>query len=246
LNLPNNSWAVVYSNRDTENANSLFDNMCKASGIFGIKVGEPQWVEAPTGKPADMIAAIKADVNPANTKIIVVIISNPADKKAIKGFLDKAGVVSQCITAGKLRNAKIGVFSNLLKQMNAKVRQDLYRVNLPCFKNTMLIGVDVIMNGRNRLVGCCATTTPHLTQCITKLYKQKPVSFTEDERKTLRGKTLKEEQDKRTTVDRILLLKGFIDDAMKTYVKNNGKLPEQIVMYRDGMGGPTLTKCVID
>ena len=96
--------------------------MGRACGIFGIKVEEPQWVEAPTGKPTDMIAAIKADVNPANTKIIVVIIGNPADKKIVKGFLDKGGVVSQFITAGKLRNAKIGVFSNLLKQMNAKLK----------------------------------------------------------------------------------------------------------------------------
>jgi len=43
---------------------------------------------------------------------------------------------------------------------------------------------------------------------------------------------------------RIEILKGFIDDAMKTYSKNNGTLPEQIVIYRDGMGGPSLTKLV--
>ena len=57
----------------------------------------------------------------------------------------------------------------------------------------MLIGVDVIMNGRNKLVGCCATVTPHLTQCLTKLYKQKPAEFTSEEIKELRGKRLKDE-----------------------------------------------------
>jgi argonaute-like protein implicated in RNA metabolism and viral defense len=173
--------------------------MGKASGIFGIKVGEPQWVEVKSPKPVDYINAIKSDINPANTKIVVVIIGNPSDKKDIKGFLDKGGVPSQFILANKMRNAKIGVFSNLLKQMNAKLKLDLYRVNLPHFKNTMLLGVDVIMNGRNKLVGCCATVTPSLSQCLTKLYKQKPPTFTPEERKVLRGKTLKEEQERRIT-----------------------------------------------
>jgi len=193
LHLAKGAWAVVYSNKDFDHANSLYDNMAKACGIFGIKVEEPVWCEAQSGKPADLIAAIKAGVNPSVVKIIAVIIGNPADKKVVKGFLDKGGVTSQFITAGRLRNAKIGVFSNLLKQMNAKLKQDLYRINLPAFKNTMLMGVDVIMNGRNKLVGCCATVTPHLTQCLTKLYKQKPAEFTGEERKELQGKRLKDE-----------------------------------------------------
>jgi hypothetical protein len=57
----------------------------------------------------------------------------------------------------------MGVFSNLLKQMNAKVRQDLYRVNLPNFKNAMLVGVDLIMNGSSKLIGCCATSSKTMT-----------------------------------------------------------------------------------
>lgn len=104
----------------------------------------------------------------------MVILPKPHEKKDIKKLLDKEGVLSQFITEAKLHKAKIGVFSNLLKQMNAKLKLDLYRVNLPHFKKTMLVGVDVIMNGRNKLVGCCATVTATLTQCLTKLYNQHP------------------------------------------------------------------------
>lgn len=133
LDLANNTWAVVYSQRDFDYANALVDGMRKACGIFGVKVGEPQWIEVPSGRPGDFNNAIKADVNPKACKIVVVVVPNPSDKKVVKGFLDKGGVPSQFITAGKLRNAKMGVFSNLLKQMNAKLRQDLYRINLPAF-----------------------------------------------------------------------------------------------------------------
>ncbi len=80
--------------------------------------------------------------------IVCVIVFKPDIKKNIKSFLDKNGVVSQFITAKKLGGRlSLGVFSNLLKQINAKLNKDLYRVNLPHFKNSMVIGIDLIMNG---------------------------------------------------------------------------------------------------
>ena len=71
----------------------------------------------------------------------------------------------------------MAVASNLLKQMNAKVKQDIYRMSLPSLKKTMVVGVDVIMNGSSKLIGCCATYTDTLTQCFTKLYKHKMPSL---------------------------------------------------------------------
>jgi hypothetical protein len=96
--------------------------------------------------------------------IVCVVIFKPEIKKGVKSFLDKGGVVSQFITAKKLNdNLSLGVFSNLLKQINAKLKKDLYRVNLPHFKNSMVIGVDLIMNGSSKLIGCCATSSQTLT-----------------------------------------------------------------------------------
>lgn len=245
MRLDNNSWALVYTKRDFDNANTLTEWMGKAAGGFGISIGEPQWVEVASNKPADYISGIKSDINPANTKIVVVIISRADEKKTIKAFLDKGGVPSQFILASKLfPKPKLGVFSNFVKQMNAKIKQDLYRINLPAFKNTMLLGVDVIMNGRNKLVGCCATVTNTLTQCLTKLYKQTPPEFTAQEKMELKGKFLRDEQENRVTRERAEIIKKFVCDAMTQYRKNTGALPEQIVMYRDGMGGPTLTQKV--
>lgn len=115
----------------------------------------------------------------------------------------------------------MGVYSNLLKQMNSKLRQDIYRLNHSALKNTMLIGIDVIMNGRNKLVGCCATVTKTLTQCLTKLYKQEPPKFSEQERRELQGSRLKDVQEERITLARIEIIKGFINDAMNAYQQAN-------------------------
>ncbi len=122
LHLINGQWAVVYNARDFDFANTLVDMMRKASGIFGIKVEDPQWIEVPSGSPAEFNKAIKADINPTQCKIAVVVLQRPEDKKTIKSFLDQGAVPSQFILTNKLKNAKIGVFSNLLKQMNAKLR----------------------------------------------------------------------------------------------------------------------------
>ena len=35
-----------------------------------------------------------------------------------------------------------------------------------------------------------------------------------------------------------------MNEAIVNWHKNTGQLPEQIVIYRDGMGGPSLTKMV--
>ena len=91
---------------------------------------------------------------------------NPDVKKGVKKFLDQGGVPSQFITTKKLGGPKgvpLGVMSNLLKQMNAKVKLDLYRLKVPQFTNTMVVGIDLIMSGSSKLVGMSATSNNNLT-----------------------------------------------------------------------------------
>ncbi len=52
LKLLKNQWSIVYGSREYEQANILYENLQKASNIFGVKVEEPQWVEVPEGKTA--------------------------------------------------------------------------------------------------------------------------------------------------------------------------------------------------
>jgi hypothetical protein len=72
------------------------------------------------------------------------------------------------------------VLSNLIKQMNAKSRLDLYRLNVPQFKNTMLVGVDLIMAGSSKYIGCSATSNKNLSQCFTKFLKHKLPKITQE------------------------------------------------------------------
>jgi len=63
---------------------------------------------------------------------------------------------------------KIGVFGNILKQMNAKVKLDLYRIKIP-LPNAMVVGVDVVNEGRKSIIGLTASYTKSLTQYYSKI-----------------------------------------------------------------------------
>jgi hypothetical protein len=215
LILEKDKWALVYTGRDYDSANNIVDTMGKSGSAYGVRIDEPQWVEVPGNKANDFINAIKASINPKNTKIIVVIIPRPEEKKAVKAFLDKGGIPSQFITAFKAGKMNMSVATNVVKQMNAKTQSDLYRINLPSFKNTMLVGVDVIMNGSSKLIGCSATNSNTLTQCYTKLYKHKmPRPQASD---ILPGMTRKMAQETMITNERSVILRDFIIEAVGKY-----------------------------
>jgi hypothetical protein len=157
-------------------------------------------------------------------------------------LLDTGGIPSQFILARQINSGKVmGVMSNMLKQMNAKIRQDLYHIDFPCFKETMIIGIDVIMNGANKLIGMCATSNGNLTKCFSRVVKQRLVRH---EGPLPKGLTFRETQELKTTKDRAAIIEKFVYDAVDRYFKSMKALPKQVVIYRDGMGGPSLTALV--
>ena len=124
----------------------------------------------PDGK--GYLKPIEADISP-KTLFALVLISDPKHKKVIKTLLDRKGIPSQFMLSATVDRAKITVYSNVLKQINAKVRQDLYRVLAPqSMQNCMVVGVDVCHAGRRSLVGLAATYTPYFTQHFSKVYPQ--------------------------------------------------------------------------
>ena len=114
---------------------------------------------------------INRAINP-KTKIAVVLIQRDNQYAKPKKALDAKGIPSQFLQVHTSKKP-ITVYSNLLKQMNAKLRQDLYRLNIPqTFSGAMVVGVDVCHAGRNSLVGLSASYTPQLTQHFSKVYPQ--------------------------------------------------------------------------
>jgi argonaute-like protein implicated in RNA metabolism and viral defense len=55
----------------------------------------------------------------------------------------------------------------------------------------------------------------------------------------------KDAQEDTAVEKRISILESFIQKALANYERNNKKLPEKIVVYRDGVGGPSMQQKVL-
>lgn len=110
-------------------------------------------------------------------------------------------------------------------------------MSLPSFRKTMVVGTDIVNTGGKTLLGLCASMTQHISQYYTRMeaHDLPGREKTKTERRT------KDEKETIVTEKRSEIVCKFIRDALGNYQNaNKGPLPEQIIIYRDGIGGPTL------
>jgi len=166
IKLARESWALVYNggnDKDFATADKFWPDCQKAQGRMKIQVDEPQYVEVhpAKGRPnaEDFIKAIKAEINPKSTKFVVVLLPDKNLKKGIKALLDQGNIPSQFVLNSTLFKGSLSVYSNILKQINAKLAQDLYALQMASSRNTMVIGVDICLEGRKSILGFAASYT---------------------------------------------------------------------------------------
>eukprot|EP00347_Sterkiella_histriomuscorum_P007318 403349409 len=230
------TWALVYANKDYEIANSLIDTMIIASQKFGILVESPLYVEIPKCDQQMYMDSITLDIDPLKTQIVVVILGTKTQKPRIKALLDKMGIPSQFILSDTLYKRSKSPFLcfNIIKQMNAKLKYDLYNLSLPSLRNTMVIGTNIYHTNFKSYLGLCASMNSRISQYYSKTFTLNSVK---DERKSNKLKTMYEVETI-ITEQRSEVICTFIQEALINYQKeNNGQLPEQIIIYRDGIGG---------
>ena len=98
----------------------------------------------------------------------------------------------------------------------------------------MIIGVDVVNEGRKAIIGLTASYSRFYTQFYSAIVKQ-------ELHKELIKDTSKDEQENMVAGERTVILAQFINDALKKYQEwNEGNLPKSLFLYRDGIGGPTM------
>jgi ribosomal silencing factor RsfS len=195
-----------------------------------MRVEEPFFVEVPDnlGRMREGEGYIK-HLNKfpfSDYKIAVVILADSRHKKKVKAHLDRNNIVSQFLLSSTIDRAKITVYSNILKQINAKCKEDLYRLKVDQkMQNTMVVGT--------------ASYSNHLTQHYAQVVRQ-------DLLNDLVGKKIsKDQQEEQVCQNRADIIVNFILSALNKYLKINKTLPKQIAIYRDGVGGPSYQEKVI-
>jgi hypothetical protein len=138
----------------------------------------------------------------------------------------------------------MGVASNILRQIQAKMGADLYSIQpIPSqSKLPMFVGIDSLTLGGNNVMGMSAS----YNEDGTKYFSQLGYSALKANQKKNREYDI-EKQEEVTAASMSQNIESFIKEALEVYSKNNkrGNLPAQIFVYRDGVGGPHMRDKVV-
>jgi hypothetical protein len=65
-------------------------------------------------------------------------------------------------------------------------------------------------------------------------------------RELIGNELTKDQQEERVCQDRTGILQNFVGEALQKFISRNPFAPENIVIYRDGVGGPTMQRQVLN
>ena len=221
------NWLCFYEKSNYDDAESLYKNLDKASKAYGLKIGDPEWVEMQNkSSPTDWKETADEYFGPGKEREFdfVVFLLGKNDNKLYpelkKHSLCTSGYVSQVVKARSMqKKGVLSVCSKILLQLNAKLRGVSYKVN---FDNSvkdrklMVVGVDSSrIKGKKTGIAMVAT----INDTFTDFYNKEDIIKEENYKEQLQ-----------------YCVSSFIEEAVEVYKKQNkNEKPKGIIIYRQGV-----------
>eukprot|EP00013_Stygamoeba_regulata_P014818 CAMPEP_0177673980 /NCGR_PEP_ID=MMETSP0447-20121125/26287_1 /TAXON_ID=0 /ORGANISM="Stygamoeba regulata, Strain BSH-02190019" /LENGTH=888 /DNA_ID=CAMNT_0019181997 /DNA_START=296 /DNA_END=2962 /DNA_ORIENTATION=+ len=227
------SWLLVFGSKDLRLAQQLYQNLAKVAQGVGMFFDEPYTVSLDRDDAASYAQAIARNLR-EDSQIVVCLLPNSRKDRydAIKQqccLSNNTPIPSQCVLAKTLlrKSGVLSVCHKIVQQMNVKMGGALWGLDIP-LENTMLIGMDVCHDtaaggrgGKQSVAGFVATVDEQFTRFWSRCCFQP------------QGQEI------------ILGLRKCMSEGLKRYFEVNQKLPQRIVVYRDGVGDGQL-QAVLD
>ena len=221
-------WVLFYEDNYDENEKYLLKDFKDASGKYGIKLENPLKVKIPYGAEVDewireankYFGEEKREYDFALFLLGENIYIYPQLKMH---SLCHNGYISQVVKVDTLYNDKIkNICSNILIQINAKLGGSLYKIQIDkalAGKKLMVIGVDSSKHKDKNNYGTGIAMVATINDCLSNFYSESKIVKINDMKDQFH-----------------LCISNFIENALKVYEKNNnGKKPDWIIIYRQGV-----------
>lgn len=219
------NWLLIHVRNDSKVAQLFCDHIDRNTRTFGIQVRKPNVVVLQNDRVDTYVRALRENIT-KDTQIVVCISPTARDDRyaAIKKICcSEIPVPSQVINARTLSNdaKNRSIVQKILLQMNCKLGGTLWSVKIP-FKNVMICGIDSYHDSSqkgNSVAAFVASINPSYTKWFSKAVIQ-------------------------TKREEIVngLCSSFIS-ALLAFRKENGKYPDSVIIYRDGVGDGQLALC---
>lgn len=216
------NWTFIYPKELYDDAGALLFALQKAGGALGIKILDPVWCEVDRFSDFAKHLGSPKFINEKTQFVLVLFNENNNLYHRFKCFcFGERPIPSQAVLVNSLDPKKIqSVAANIAKQINAKLGNALWNVDYSPLKlpekRIMVIGADVYHNtqdSKESVIGICASFNASFTKYYSRVKFQ------------AKGKEVMD------------TISSLIEDCIKFYsTKNNNKMPEIIMFYRDGVG----------
>ena len=221
-------WVLFYEDNYDENEKYLLKDFKDASGKYGIKLENPLKVKIPYGAEVDewireankYFGEEKREYDFA----LFLLGENFYIYPQLKMHsLCHNGYISQVVKVDTLYNDKIkNICSNILIQINAKLGGSLYKIQIDkalAGKKLMVIGVDSSKHKDKNNYGTGIAMVATINDSLSNFYSESKIVKINDMKDQFH-----------------LCISNFIENALKVYEKNNnGKKPDWIIIYRQGV-----------
>ena len=135
-------------------------------------------------------------------------------------------IISQFVTSKTINRDNDRIYLNIIRQINAKLGGDLWRMSFgpEISTRTMLVGIDVCHKGKQSIIGFVATYDPYMCKYYTQADPQ---------------------NQKGQEIISSNILQEYFGSALNAYRQfNGGTLPDHIFIYRDGVGDSMRQKVI--
>jgi aubergine-like protein len=219
--VPINTWAVLATERDQDQALELAKTLFGKLQRFGVNLGKPNRAAYRLGR--DIPGEIERLYNTIpGLQIILIVLPPPfrSDYANLKRqCISRTAVPTQVIMANNLANKRYdSICEKVALQMAAKTGSSLWCLPPPpgLSKRTMIIGIDVYHDTRNAaksVLALIATIDPTFSKCFSTAQFQR-----------LSGEEIGHK------------LETAFDEALQKYVEAMQYMPDNIIVFRDGVG----------
>ncbi|KAM6930622.1 piwi-like protein 1 [Xenentodon cancila] len=222
---PLNNWLMLYTRRNTKEAQSLLQTLGKVSGPFGIQLQKALVIEFEDHQES-LLRALQHNVGPQTQMVVVVLPTNRKDKyDTVKKYLCvDCPTPSQCVVSRTISRPQglMTVATKIILQMACKIGGELWSVEIP-LKQLMVVGIDCyhdVAAGKRSIGSLVASLNQTMSRWFSKCVLQH------------KGQEIMDG------------LKMALSGALKDYLKFNKCLPSRIIVYRDGVGDGQLHSVV--
>ncbi|KAL1122035.1 hypothetical protein AAG570_003441 [Ranatra chinensis] len=219
------NWMIVCLRRDEKAIVDFVQTLRKCGPQMGIGINPPRILPIPDDSAENYVKTIRNNTDQSTQLVVIVFPSARNDKySAVKKLCcSELGVASQVIQTRTIRQLdKLrSIAQKIALQINCKLGGTLWTVKIP-MKNTMVCGIDTYHDPTGRgssIAALVASLNQPLTRWFSQICKQ------------VSGRELMEG------------LTTALLSCLTKYHKVNGYFPEQILMFRDGVGDGQLSVC---